>query len=270
MNLLLTVGWLAVSAQGFALVGHVRSRGIPSSGSSSSSSSSISTMLQATEEKLETLTVKPIKSLDGTVTLPGSKSLSNRCLLLAALSKGNTRVENLLESDDIRYMLEALDQMKVPVERISADTVVVTGQAGPINSPYDNDDEVCELFLGNAGTAMRPLAAALCMGRGKFILDGVPRMRERPIADLIDGLQQLGADVTCVPETGCPPVTIHANGLQGGKVRRYFVTYYTTRRKWCFFTLLKIVHSLASRTQTPTSIQSKTPLLYYFIHIGVD
>lgn len=170
------------------------------------------------DSSVETLTVTPIKSLDGTVTLPGSKSLSNRCLLLAALSDGNTSVNNLLESDDIRYMLEALDQMRVPVERHSAESVTVTGQNGPINSPLD-ENETCELFLGNAGTAMRPLAAALCMGKGKFVLDGVPRMRERPIADLIDGLQQLGADVSCVDETGCPPVTINAKGLKGGKVR---------------------------------------------------
>lgn len=169
------------------------------------------TKTQATE----TLTVAPIKSLDGTVTLPGSKSLSNRCLLLAALSEGTTRVDNLLDSDDIRYMLQALDTLQVPVEKHSADSVTVTGQAGPINSP--TPDQTCELFLGNAGTAMRPLAAALCMGQGKFVLDGVPRMRERPIADLIDGLQQLGADVECVKETGCPPVTIRAKGLQGGK-----------------------------------------------------
>ncbi len=170
------------------------------------------------DQATNTLTVTPIKSLDGVVTLPGSKSLSNRCLLLAALSKGETKVENLLESDDIRYMLEALDQMEVPVARDSEDktAVTVTGQAGPINAP--SADEVCELFLGNAGTAMRPLAAALCMGEGKFVLDGVPRMRERPIADLIDGLKQLGADVSCVEETGCPPVTINAKGLDGGKV----------------------------------------------------
>ena len=169
----------------------------------------------STSEETDTLTVTPIKSLDGTVTLPGSKSLSNRCLLLAALSDGITKVDNLLESDDIRYMLEALDQLQVPVDRHSSDSVTVTGQAGPINSP--TPEEVCELFLGNAGTAMRPLAAALCMGKGKFVLDGVPRMRERPIADLIDGLQQLGADVSCVEETGCPPVTINANGLKGGE-----------------------------------------------------
>ena len=167
--------------------------------------------------EVETLTVCPIKSLDGTVTLPGSKSLSNRCLLLAAMSNGKTKVENLLDSDDIRYMLEALDKMNVPVERHSSDSVTVTGQAGPINAP--TLEEPCELFLGNAGTAMRPLAAALCMGTGRFVLDGVARMRERPIADLIEGLQQLGANVSCVPETGCPPVTINANGIQGGTAR---------------------------------------------------
>jgi 3-phosphoshikimate 1-carboxyvinyltransferase len=169
-------------------------------------------------EEANVMTISPIKSLDGTVTLPGSKSLSNRCLLLAALSEGNTKVENLLESDDIRYMLEALDKLKVPAERDADDStaVTVTGQAGPINSLV-GEDEALDLFLGNAGTAMRPLAAALCMGKGKFVLDGVERMRERPIADLIDGLVQLGADVSCVAETGCPPVTINANGLKGGK-----------------------------------------------------
>jgi 3-phosphoshikimate 1-carboxyvinyltransferase len=167
--------------------------------------------LYATKDKVETRTVKPIQSLDGVVTLPGSKSLSNRCLLLAALSKGKTRVDNLLESDDIRYMLDALDTLQVPVERHSAESVTVTGQAGPINAATP-----VELFLGNAGTAMRPLAAALCMGRGEFVLDGVPRMRERPIADLVDGLQQLGANVNCVATTGCPPVSIRAQGVNGG------------------------------------------------------
>lgn len=169
------------------------------------------------DKEANQLTVTPIKSIDGVVTLPGSKSLSNRINLLAALSDGTTKVENLLESDDIRYMLEALDVLKVPVERVEGDptTVTITGQAGPINTPTPG--EVCNLFLGNAGTAMRPLAAALCMGEGDFVLDGVPRMRERPIADQIDGLQQLGADVVCVEETGCPPVTIHAKGLTGGK-----------------------------------------------------
>lgn len=190
--------------------------------SSSSSSSSSSGMTFEFDSTQNQLTVTPIISLDGIVTLPGSKSLSNRCLLLAALSEGTTRVENLLESDDIRYMLEALDTLRVHVARDANDPstcVTVTGQGGPISSPSSPDDTATalELFLGNAGTAMRPLAAALCMGNGKFVLDGVPRMRERPIADLIDGLQQLGAEVTCVQETGCPPVTISAKKLSGDK-----------------------------------------------------
>ena len=190
---------------------------------------SCSALMASVESAAETLTVTPIKSLDGTVTLPGSKSLSNRCLLLAALSDGETRVDNLLESDDIRYMLEALDTLKVPVDKHSSESVTVTGQAGPIDSP--NKDDTVDLFLGNAGTAMRPLAAALCMGEGKFVLDGVPRMRERPIADLIDGLQQLGADVTCVEETGCPPVTINAKGLKGGEV--CYISLRIHRIKFC-------------------------------------
>jgi 3-phosphoshikimate 1-carboxyvinyltransferase len=171
------------------------------------------------DEPNNIMTIPPISSLNGIVTLPGSKSLSNRCLLLAALAEGKTKVENLLESDDIRYMLGALDTLKVPVLRDEEDktTVVVTGQGGPMDSPL-KEDEACELFLGNAGTAMRPLAAALCMGKGHFILDGVARMRERPIRDLVDGLQQLGANVHCVEETGAPPVTIRAQGIQGGKV----------------------------------------------------
>lgn len=162
--------------------------------------------------------VTPIRSVDGTVTLPGSKSLSNRCLLLAALSSGTTRVNNLLESDDIRYMLGALDALGVDVVRDGPTAAIVTGRDGPID--YPPGGEALELFLGNAGTAMRPLAAALCMGDGNFVLDGVPRMRERPIADLIDGLRQLGADVDCVADTGCPPVTIRGKRLGGDGARR--------------------------------------------------
>ena len=162
----------------------------------------------AAANDVEQKTIAPIVSLDGTVTLPGSKSLSNRCLLLAALSKGNTRVQNLLDSDDIRYMLEALQQLGVPMDVHSSDSVTVHGQAGPLTQSTDET-----LFLGNAGTAMRPLAAALALGnaetKGTFVLDGVTRMRERPIADLVDGLHQLGATVSC-GSNGCPPVTIEA------------------------------------------------------------
>ena len=191
--------------------------------SSSSSTGGIKFDMNMTKNQL---TITPIRSIDGIVTLPGSKSLSNRCLLLAALSVGTTRVENLLESDDIKYMLGALDALGVEVTRDGSTVATVIGRGGPIDTPLlpssggrDNDNSPLELFLGNAGTAMRPLAAALSMGNGNFILDGVPRMRERPISDLIDGLRQLGANVNCVSDTGCPPVTIQGQRLTGGVSR---------------------------------------------------
>lgn len=161
--------------------------------------------------EVKKLPLNPIKTVSGQITLPGSKSLSNRVLLLSALSEGTTKVENLLDSADIRYMLGALNDLKVPVQDDKEKKVaVVTGNGGAINA------EKAELFLGNAGTAMRPLAGVLCAGEGEFVLDGVPRMRERPIIDLIDALKQLGVEVSC-SDTGCPPVKINAKGISGGE-----------------------------------------------------
>ncbi|KAI8469338.1 MAG: 3-phosphoshikimate 1-carboxyvinyltransferase [Monoraphidium minutum] len=166
-------------------------------------------------EKLEQLTVAPVKRMSGVVKLPGSKSLSNRILLLAALAEGTTLVKNLLDSDDIRYMVGALKALGVKLEeRWEAGEMVVHGCGGRF--PVEGG----ELFLGNAGTAMRPLTAAVAAaGRGTFVLDGVARMRERPIADLVDGLVQLGVDAECTMGTGCPPVTVKAAGLPPGKVQ---------------------------------------------------
>jgi 3-phosphoshikimate 1-carboxyvinyltransferase len=162
-------------------------------------------------DAVEKLKLEPISKITGEITLPGSKSLSNRVLLLSALSKGTTTVENLLDSADIRYMLGALKQLDIPVvEDKEKKTAIITGRGGVINV------ENVELMLGNAGTAMRPLAGVLCAGEGTFVLDGTPRMRERPIDDLVDGLVQLGVDITC-SDTGCPPVTIKAKGIQGGE-----------------------------------------------------
>ncbi|KAJ8902135.1 hypothetical protein NDN08_006543 [Rhodosorus marinus] len=163
--------------------------------------------------EVETATVLPIKKISGEVTLPGSKSLSNRMLLLSALAEGKTDVLNLLHSDDITYMLGALTALGIPYEYNQDDKkVTVDGCGGKIPS------EGAELFLGNAGTAMRPLTAALCVGNGKFILDGTARMRERPIIDLVDALQQLNVDITC-SDTGCPPVVINASGIPGGRTK---------------------------------------------------
>ena len=137
------------------------------------------------KEAIKKLFVEPIAKITGEITLPGSKSLSNRVLLLAALSKGTTKVENLLDSADIRYMLAALKQLNIPIdEDKEKKTAIITGRGGTINV-----SNKVELNLGNAGTAMRPLAGVLCAGQGEFVLDGTPRMRERPIDDLVDGLK---------------------------------------------------------------------------------
>lgn len=169
---------------------------------------------------LEILSLDPITRLSGEISLPGSKSLSNRVLLLAALSVGDTTIHNLLDSDDVRYMKAALNELGVSyvAARGSAGStsLLVRGQGGSFPTAS------ADLFLGNAGTAMRPLSAALCTPRrtGRFVLDGTPRMRERPIKDLIEGLTQLGAKVSC-SDTGCPPVIIETSeqGLYGGTAK---------------------------------------------------
>ncbi|TCK02581.1 3-phosphoshikimate 1-carboxyvinyltransferase [Marinobacterium mangrovicola] len=162
---------------------------------------------------MESLTLSPLKHASGEVQLPGSKSLSNRILLLAALSEGETRVTNLLDSDDVRHMLNALTKLGVSYE-LAEDrrSCNVQGVAGPFKA------DAAELFLGNAGTAMRPLTAALCLGNGEFELTGEPRMYERPIQDLVDALRPLGADVEYLGDEGYPPMKIKASGLNGGEV----------------------------------------------------
>lgn len=159
----------------------------------------------------EQLRLDPIRRISGSITLPGSKSLSNRVLLLAMLSEGETFIENLLDSDDVRRMIDALAKLKISYEEDRPGKKIrIQGKGGRI--PVDK----AELFLGNAGTAIRPLTAALTLGHGRFVLDGIERMRERPIQDLLDGLNQLGAQVRSINNSGCPPVEIIANGLPGG------------------------------------------------------
>jgi 3-phosphoshikimate 1-carboxyvinyltransferase len=166
------------------------------------------------------LTVKPITRFRGTLTLPGSKSLSNRILLLSALALGETEVTRVLESEDTDVMLAALRALGVEVRGHPAGrgAVWINGKAGPLNAPLGQSKPL-ELFLGNAGTAMRPLTAVLAAGRGDFVLTGVPRMHERPLGDLIAGLRQLGAQVQCLAREGYPPVRISAAGLAGGVAR---------------------------------------------------
>ncbi|WP_100753179.1 3-phosphoshikimate 1-carboxyvinyltransferase [Vibrio salilacus] len=163
---------------------------------------------------MESLTLQPINKVNGEVNLPGSKSVSNRALLLAALANGTTRLTNLLDSDDIRHMLNALTQLGVSYTLSQDKTVCeVEGLGKPFTSP-----QALELFLGNAGTAMRPLAAALCLSDGEFVLTGEPRMKERPIGHLVTALRQAGAKIDYLENENYPPLKIYGTGLQGGTV----------------------------------------------------
>ncbi|MGY8877764.1 MAG: 3-phosphoshikimate 1-carboxyvinyltransferase, partial [Pseudoalteromonas sp.] len=162
---------------------------------------------------MEQLRLEPISRVNGTVTLPGSKSLSNRILLLAALASGTTVVENLLDSDDIRHMLGALKLLGVNVTLNDDRTVAtVEGVSGVFNTPTE------PLFLGNAGTAYRPLTAVLAGVAGEYELIGEPRMEERPIGHLVDALQALGGDVTYTKHKDYPPLKIVGGQIKGGEV----------------------------------------------------
>jgi 3-phosphoshikimate 1-carboxyvinyltransferase len=156
------------------------------------------------------LDLPPLSSAGGTVRLPGSKSISNRVLLLAALSLGQTDIADLLDSDDTRVMLAALAQLGCRIETLPEGVLRVHGLGGEL--PVRQ----APLFLGNAGTAMRPLTAALALlastHGGQFELSGIARMHERPIGDLVDALRQLGCPVDCLGQEGYPPLRL-GNGL---------------------------------------------------------
>lgn len=153
------------------------------------------------------LDLPPLQAAAGEVHLPGSKSISNRVLLLAALSNGTTTVHDLLASDDTRVMLDGLRQIGCTVDEAGS-TVHITGLGG--RAPQSP----AKLFMGNAGTAMRPLTAALALLGGEFELSGIPRMHERPIGDLVDALRQLGCQIDYLGNDGYPPLRIaHANGV---------------------------------------------------------
>jgi len=158
---------------------------------------------------VEHLDLAPIRRVSGTVRLPGSKSISNRILLLAALAKGNTRVLDLLDSDDTRYMLEALQKLGVSLS-IARESMQVEVHGTDGKLPARSAD----LFLGNAGTAFRPITAVLAFADGEYKLSGLPRMHERPIKDLVDALRGLGARIDYLGSEGYPPLAIHASAPQ--------------------------------------------------------
>lgn len=164
---------------------------------------------------MEQLTLNPINKINGEVFLPGSKSLSNRALLIAALANGTTKITNLLVSDDIKHMLNALTSLGIQYTLSECGTECsVVG-----NNGFFNTTEPLELYLGNAGTAMRPLCAALAASEGEFVLTGEPRMKERPIGHLVDALEQLNCDIQYLENKDYPPVKIIGKTLSGDTVK---------------------------------------------------
>src|SRR5215831_9420627 len=174
---------------------------------------------------MDYLDLKPMGRVRGSVRLPGSKSISNRTLLLAALARGETRIRDLLEADDTQVMIAALRKLGVGLTDDAAGGLRVRGAGGAF--PVKD----AELFLGNAGTAFRPLTAVLALCGGDYRLSGVARMHERPIADLVDALRQLGAQIAYRDKEGYPPLAIHPAAIRGsgsvsvrGSVSSQFLT----------------------------------------------
>ena len=163
---------------------------------------------------MDQLYLSPIGKVDGTVNVPGSKSLSNRALLLAALASGETHLTNLLDSEDIHHMLNALTKLNINYRLSECKTQCwITGNAGVFNV-----SKPVTLFLGNAGTAMRPLCAALACSHGEFELTGEPRMEERPIGALVDSLHQAGAEIVYLKNVNYPPLLVKGHALKGGNI----------------------------------------------------
>lgn len=164
------------------------------------------------------LLLPPVSHARGLVRLPGSKSISNRCLLLAALARGSTTLRGVLDADDTRVMRDALVALGVRLTHLApaqggSDDWQVEGVGGAF--PVKQAD----LFLGNAGTAIRPLTAALALSGGEYTVRGVPRMHERPIGDLVDALRAAGAAIDCTLNEGYPPLAIHPSTLRDEPIR---------------------------------------------------
>ncbi|MHA1684336.1 MAG: 3-phosphoshikimate 1-carboxyvinyltransferase [Promethearchaeota archaeon] len=160
----------------------------------------------------EYIEIQPLeRSFDRELHVPGSKSITNRALIIAALSSGETMLSNVLFSDDTRYMVDALRLLGIEMEVDESNcNIMVHGCGGRISTPGK------PIFVGNSGTCMRFLSTLACLGKGEFIIDGNDRMRLRPMIDLIEGLRGLGATIESIPGNGCPPIRIQASGLVGG------------------------------------------------------
>jgi 3-phosphoshikimate 1-carboxyvinyltransferase len=163
----------------------------------------------------DAIELEPVtRPIDTVARIPGSKSITNRALLAAALAHGESELTGALHSDDTRYMAGALNDLGVEVESDEpGERFHVVGGGGTFPAAR------ADLFVGNSGTTMRFLTAALPLGHGRYRIDGVPRMRQRPIAPLLSALNDLGADAISEAGTGCPPVVVNASGLRGGRTR---------------------------------------------------
>jgi 3-phosphoshikimate 1-carboxyvinyltransferase len=156
---------------------------------------------------MKSIGLQPIRRASGSVRLPGSKSISNRVLLLAALATGETHVKGLLDAEDTRVMLDALQKLDIKIDSRNFADIKVTGtRVIPRRKK--------ELFLGNAGTAFRPLTAVLALSGGEYRLSGVPRMHQRPIRDLVDPLRSIGARIDYIGKEGFPPLAIHPGNIR--------------------------------------------------------
>lgn len=214
----------------------------------------------------ESIQIQPVKAFDLTLSPPGSKSLTNRALLVAALADGASILDGVLFADDTRRMLQALKDLGFLLEiDEDAKRVKVHGLGGEI--PADH----AELFLGNAGTAMRFLTAAACLGKGAYTLDGIPRMRERPIGELVDPLLELGAEITYLGKEGYPPLKIEDSPyFEGG-----FITLKPTLSSQ-FISALLIAGPCTPRGVTLTFDGKVTSMPYIKMtlalmkHFGVD
>ena len=162
---------------------------------------------------MDTIEIKPVsRSVVGRITPPGSKSITNRALIIAALAQGKSQLSGALESDDTRVMLNSLDHLGIDCSSDEQGMLSISGCAGKIPA------REAELWLENSGTSIRFLTAFCSLGSGQFDLNGNTRMRQRPIVDLVNALRELQVDVSCVEDTDCPPLRINSAGLPGGTV----------------------------------------------------
>ncbi len=164
-----------------------------------------------TDNRIAFREIEPIGKLNAKVTVPGSKSITNRALVCSALADGTSRLQNVLESDDTRVMVDGLKALGFEIDWNRKDrTILITGKAGTIPS------KLAEINVLGSGTTMRFLSSVCCLGKGKYTLDGIERMRQRPIGDLVRCLNQLGSETSAEKANQFPPVVVRANGLQGG------------------------------------------------------